>query len=652
MELDAARALLGLGQVLTPDEVEQAFSSRRDMLAGRVASAPTDNLRAKYKESLEELERAHAALMAHLRPALPHLSQTQLGDLPSAQPVYTNAGLSGTNGAPAANLLQAGKLLAERYEVRRRIGVGGMGEVYLAFDRNRNEEIAIKALLPHLLTNRLARERFLTEAKVASSLSHPNIVNVFDVQRDGDTDFITMELLKGQTLRELMKARKAGRRPFTPAEVREVGAVIGMALEYAHKYTVHRDVKPENVWVEEDGSYKLMDFGIARLMSNSQLTETTTSMGTAYYMAPEQLHSAKAVDGRADQYALAVMLYELVAGHVPAGRIKPLHQLNGRFPRGASLAIDKALDPQPGERFPGMGAFVKALHARGGLEAGPVAKVAGGVVAAAVLVAGGVAVWPWVSGLLPDREAEQVMRGQAIQAQGIIETLLKRVEGAERDLDSQVRDAKSAVDRYDGMVRMARSEGEKAELNDRLREAQTQLALLTEVRDAAIRCVHQSDALAKVRGQQAVGAAALRDGEVRQAANDLGAAQGALELLLQQPVAIRDSIGARSAYEEARESIDKLGKQEDKNVVPYMDAVTLTITETEQAVAECRYQDAVRLYERATSETGQATNRLIDDLVAAYKAFISRALADKRTTEAGMAVERAKTLEKMKQVTP
>lgn len=649
MELDAARALLGLGQVLTLDEVEQAFSSRREALVGRVASAPTDSLRVKYKQSLEDLERAHAALMAHLRPASPQLSQTQFGDLPSAQPVYTNAGLPGMGGAPVINLLQPGRVLAGRYEIRQRIGVGGMGEVYLAFDRNRNEDIAIKALSPHLLASRLARDRFMAEAKVASSLSHPNIVNVFDVQRDGDTDFITMELLHGQTLRELMKARNAARRPFTPTEVQEVGAAIGTALEYAHKYTVHRDVKPENVWVEEDGSYKLMDFGIARLMSTSQLTATTTSKGTAYYMAPEQLHSAKAVDGRADQYALAVMLYELVAGHVPAGRIKPLHQLNGKFPRGVSLAIDKALDPQPGERFPGMGAFVKALDARGSPLAGPGSKVAGGALAAIVLVAGGVAVWPWVSGFFPDREAEQALRGQAIQAQGIIETLIRRIEGVERDLDSQVRDAKSAVDRYDGMLRTARGD---SELRDRLREAQAQLTLSTEVRDEATRCVYQSDGLTKVRGLQAVGVAALRDGEARQAAKDLGAAQQTLESMSQLPDAIRNSIRARNAYEEAVESIGKLGKQENKDVAPYMGAVALTIAEAKQAATECRYPDAVRLYERATGETRQASNRLIEDLVAAYKAFITQALAEKRTAEAGAAVGRAKELEKMLQVWP
>jgi serine/threonine protein kinase len=163
-----------------------------------------------------------------------NLSATQFGDLPGAAPVYTQTDFGHAASALVPNLLKVGSVLANRYEIRERIGAGGMGAVYRAFDRTRSEELAIKVLLPHLLSNPQARERFLTEAKLASKLSHPNIVNVFDVQRDGEHDFLTMELLKGTTLRDLMNARRQARRPFEIDEAIQIGATIGDALNHAH----------------------------------------------------------------------------------------------------------------------------------------------------------------------------------------------------------------------------------------------------------------------------------------------------------------------------------------------------------------------------------------------------------------------------------
>lgn len=648
MDLEQARAMLGLGDSLSLDEVRNAFTARIKAAEERMAMAPTDNLRAKYRQAVVDLEQAFQMVQAHLRPAAPHLSRTQLGDLPSAQPVYTKPGISGASGERSSNLLQPGRVLANRYEIRQRIGEGGMGEVYRAFDRNRNEEIAIKVLLPHLLVNSTARERFLVEAKVASSLSHPNIVNVFDVQREGESDFITMELLHGQTLRELMKARKAARQPFSASETQEIGKAIGTALGYAHKYTVHRDVKPENVWVEEDGGFKLMDFGIARLMSTSQLTATTTSMGTAYYMAPEQLRAAKTVDGRADQYALAVMLYELVSGEVPAGRIKPLHQKNHKFPRGSSQAIDRALDPQPEDRFQDMAAFVTALHSRGGLVGQGALKMVMGLLAAAALVLVGVLFWPQIKALMPDREAAQLVRGQAIQSQGIIETLLKRVENAERDLDAEVRDSKSAVERAESTMQMQRDERQKSDLQAKLREAQKNYALAVEVSEAAARWVFESDTLAKVRGQLAVGAAALRDGQVEQAASDMAAAQKTIEDLLQQPDAIRAAVLARGTHDEMRAHIESLAKEEKKEASAYLVDSDAALSEARQASSEGRFRDAAKLYGRAATETGTALNALIDELVAAYGAFAQKAMNAKRLQEASAALARAKSLDTLR----
>lgn len=650
MDLESARVLLGLGQQISLGEVERAFTSRREITAQRASTAPTEALRAKYQQALDELEHARQAVLAHLRPSAPNLSRTQMDDLPGAQPVYTQSGLSAT--ASVANRIENGQVLASRYEIREQIGIGGMGAVYRAFDRNRNEEIAIKVLLPHLLSHQVARERFLVEAKVASSLSHPNIVNVFDVQRDGRNDFLTMELLHGQTLRQLMLARRAARRPFSVDEAVEVATAIGSALTQAHKQTVHRDVKPENVWVEDDGNYKLMDFGIARLMSTSQLSQTSTALGTAYYMAPEQLRAAKTVDGRADQYALAVMMYELISGEIPAGRIKPLHLVRKDVPRGLSQAIDRALEPQPEARFATMGDFVKAMSARGRVFSGGVGRTLA-IAAALLLLAGGTAMfWPQIKALMPDRAGAQLLRGQSIQAQGVIETLLKRLDASERDLDSQVRDAKSAVDRYDSMARMARSEEEKRDLAARLRDAQAQLALAGEVRDASATWVFRSDSLARVRGQLSLGGVALRDGDFQGAADNLLAAQKTVEQLLEVPEQARAAITARGAYEKVLSNLSALGKQEKKEVSAYLTAASSTSKLADDAFKEGRFRDASEAYVRAASETGKSLDTMVDELVAAYRAFAEKAMGSGRLEEASAAVSRAKALLQMKQTKP
>ena len=283
-----------------------------------------------------------------------------MADLPHASP------LPGTGDLPSglpppqgmATAMRPGQVLCQRYELKARIGVGGMGEVFSALDRVRGEEIAIKVLLPHLLQHSVAQQRFAAEAKISIELAHPNIVNVFDLQREGEYRFLTMELLEGRSLRDWMNSRADSRTPYSVDEVLQLAQAVGGALDYAHKKTVHRDVKPENIWVCEnaaDGAqYKLMDFGIARLMSNSQMNQTRTAMGTAYYMAPEQLISGVEVDARADQFSLAVVLYELLAGEKPLGRAKSLHERNRKVPKAMSLAIDKALSPRPHERFPSM----------------------------------------------------------------------------------------------------------------------------------------------------------------------------------------------------------------------------------------------------------------------------------------------------------
>jgi len=280
--MDTAQALayLGLNDNASQAEVTSVINKKQQQLNSQQDKAPTDALKQKYQASLAQLAEAKALLLNDTHQTqtslVSPLSQTKLADLPGATPSLD----LGNNETALA--LQAGNILADRYEIREQIGA-----VYQAFDRNTQKDIALKVMLPSLLKNAHASERFMDEARISQQLSHPNIVNVFDVQRDNDLCFLTMELLQGQDLRQIMENQRLARQPFAVEDVQELMLALSDGLDYAHKYTVHRDIKPENVWLCEDGSYKIMDFGIARVQSSSQRTQTGAAMGTAYYMAPE-----------------------------------------------------------------------------------------------------------------------------------------------------------------------------------------------------------------------------------------------------------------------------------------------------------------------------------------------------------------------------
>lgn len=646
MTIELARSLLGVGPDASLAEVERSYQEKRQAAEQRIAAAPTDNLKAKYRQSLLEIEQAREFMMVALQPSS-NLSHTQFADLPGAEPSYESAQGSPA-AANAANLAQPGQVLINRYEIRRRIGTGGMGAVYQAFDRNRREDIAIKVLLPHLLAHPQARERFFSEAKIASSLSHPNIVNVFDVQKDGQYDFLTMELLKGQTLRQLIVARKQARKPFTPADAVEMAEAIGLALGYAHKHTVHRDVKPENIWVDDDGHYKLMDFGIARLMSTSQFTQTSTSMGTAYYMAPEQLKGAKHVDGRADQYSLAVILYEMVSGDIPAGRIKPLHTIAKGVPRGMSQAIDRALEAQPEARFPTMEAFVRALAGRGRLVPEGTSKWLLGLLAVTALIGALVIGWPQIQALLPNTQGIAEKKAQAIQAQGVIDSLLKRIEDKQRDIEGRVRDAKSAVDRFDGMVRMARNPSEKSELEGRLREAQADLALWNEVRTLGEQSVFLSQALIDIRGNKALGESALREGNIELAATSLVAAQRGTEELLSTADNLETTLKARNQFTARYDIILDLAQSEGLDLASYAGPLGAIVGQAETAMRESHFDQAGASYQRATAEVSKAAQKMVDDLLATYTQKANAAINSGRIKEAETLLARAKSLRDLK----
>ena len=246
--------------------------------------------------------------------------------------------------------LRRNQVIADRYVSLEMIGKGGMGAIFRAQDNILNEEVALKTLLPQFAQDKLIVDRFYNEARIARQLSHPNIIRVHDIGIAQGMMYISMEYIRGQSLRQVIDAMLPGQRlPIRTTLM--VMTQLCDALEYAHQYTVHRDIKPENVMVLKDGTVKLMDFGISKLMSQSNMTATSVVMGTPKYMSPEQLRDSRSVDARTDIFSMGVMLYEIITGNLPTGIPKPASQVMSEIPPALDPIISKCVEPDPKDRY-------------------------------------------------------------------------------------------------------------------------------------------------------------------------------------------------------------------------------------------------------------------------------------------------------------
>ncbi len=254
-----------------------------------------------------------------------------------------------------------GRVLGDRYEVMEKIGGGGMALVYKAKCRLLNRFVAIKVLRSEFTEDEEFVKKFRREAQSAASLSHPNIVGIYDVGTENNNYYIVMEYIKGQTLKEFIK----GKGTLGVENATNIAIQICYALDHAHKnHIVHRDIKSHNILIREDNSVKVTDFGIARAVSSSTITNTGNVIGSVHYFAPEQARGGY-TDEKSDIYSLGVVMYEMLTGRLPFEGESPIavalkhiqeeplppSKVNSRIPKAIEAIILKCMEKEVSKRY-------------------------------------------------------------------------------------------------------------------------------------------------------------------------------------------------------------------------------------------------------------------------------------------------------------
>jgi serine/threonine protein kinase/tetratricopeptide (TPR) repeat protein len=285
---------------------------------------------------------------------------------------FSAASPSPATSGPAGKSLPVGSVVANRYEIRKLLGEGGMGAVYQAADRELDRLVALKVIRPELAGNTEILQRFKQELILARQITHRNVIRIFDLGVTDELKFITMEFVEGRDLHSILQEKK-----LSPEESVKIIRQVCEALAVAHaEQVVHRDLKPHNIMLDETGRACVMDFGLARSLEGRGLTQTGAFMGTPAYMSPEQATAVK-VDGRSDIFALGIIFYEMLTGEVPyqadtvlgsllmrtQGPPPPPLKLNASIPKPLNDITLNCLAVDPANRYQNVGEMIADLDA-------------------------------------------------------------------------------------------------------------------------------------------------------------------------------------------------------------------------------------------------------------------------------------------------
>jgi non-specific serine/threonine protein kinase len=317
--------------------------------------------------------------------------------------------------------------MVQHYRIVEKIGAGGMGEVYLAEDTKLKRRVALKFLPALYATDADLKTRFVREAEATAKLNHPNIVTIYDVSEFQGRPFFAMELVEGQSLRDLAKGKELG-----IDRIIELAIQICDGLGAAHdKKVVHRDIKPSNIVIDAYGRPKILDFGLAAIQGGENLTKTGSTLGTVRYMSPEQVQG-KEVDQRSDLFSLGVVLYELISGRTPFEKeneaatlkaitqdnLEPLARYKSDIPDELQRMISKLLEKDLSMRYQTAGGVLSDLkrltaHTQSSIAPVPAKKkpswplAVGGLVIIAILIVAGIKYWPGSETEKPPESAEE-----------------------------------------------------------------------------------------------------------------------------------------------------------------------------------------------------------------------------------------------------
>ena len=272
-----------------------------------------------------------------------------------------------------------GKVLGDRYRIDALLGQGGMSSVYKATDPNLRRVVAVKLIHSHLTGDPEFVRRFEVEASAVAQLHHPNIIQVYDFNRDGDTYYMVLEFVPGESLHQRLRRLASEERRMPPGQAAAIAADVAGAMGYAHEEgLIHRDIKPANIMLGERGQTVLMDFGVAKILGATQHTATGAVVGTAFYISPEQVRG-EPPSPQSDIYALGASLFEMLAGRPPfmgdsamsvmlkhINEAPPdLRHIAPDAPIGLVQVVEQALAKDPSQRFASAGVMAEALRQSG-----------------------------------------------------------------------------------------------------------------------------------------------------------------------------------------------------------------------------------------------------------------------------------------------